>query len=389
MLKHQPLRLGFIGGGLSSAVGQTHYCAATMDGRWRIDAGAFSRSDFTNYASAAKWNVNPQRVYADWRAFIDQESSQLDAVAVLTPTPDHVDMVVGLLNAGIPVICEKALVASVAQLQSIENAYRANKHFLAVTYNYSGYPLVRELRALIQQGKLGKIQQIHIEMPQEGLARPPAIAGQAAPPQSWRLKDGDIPTICLDLGVHMHHLVHFLCGAEPLSVMAEFAHNSQYPDIVDNVMMWLRYSQNMQASFWMTKTAIGYRNGLKIRVLGSEGSAEWLQVNPEELNLNTLDGTRMIIDRASQTEMAGDLRYNRMKPGHPAGFVEAFANYYSDIADALVAYKKGKLSNPGFVAGFDIAKQGIELFAAARQSTLQGGWQNLRTAQVAQLKNTA
>lgn len=382
MLKQQPLRLGFIGGGLSSAVGQTHYCAATMDGRWQIDAGAFSRSEVTNHASATKWNINSQRVYADWRRFIEQERAHLDAIAVLTPTPDHVDMVVELLRAGVPVICEKALVASVEQLRAIEKVYRPNHHFLAVTYNYSGYPMVRELKALIQQGKLGKLQQIHIEMPQEGFSRPPAIAGTAAPPQSWRLKDGDIPTICLDLGVHMHHMVNFLSAAAPLSIMAEFAHHSKYPNIVDNVMMWLRYSQDMQVSFWMTKTAIGCRNGLKLRVLGSEGSAEWLQVNPEELIFNRLDGTRMIVDRASQTETAGNLRYNRMKPGHPAGFVEAFANYYSDVADALLAHQQGQRVHHAqgmqpFIAGFDIAKQGIELFAAARQSALLGNWQPL------------
>ena len=116
--------------------------------------------------------------------------------------------------------------------------YNPARNFLAVTFNYSGYPMVRELRQRIRTGQFGKIHQLHIEMPQD-FVRPPAIAGRAAPPQSWRLKDDFIPTICLDLGVHLHHLAYFLCGEEPETVNAEFNTYSQYRDIVDNISMWL------------------------------------------------------------------------------------------------------------------------------------------------------
>ncbi|OQX32051.1 MAG: oxidoreductase [Candidatus Sedimenticola endophacoides] len=375
---HRPrFALGFVGGGLSSAVGLTHYAASQLDGRWELAAGVFSRNAETNRATARAWHVPPERLYGSWRELIEGERGRLDAVAVLLPTPDHIEVILALLDAGIPVICEKALVSSLEDGRRIQCRFDPARHFLAVTYNYSGYPMMRELRERVRGGELGRINQIQLEMPQEGFARPPDIGGQALPPQPWRLRDQEIPTICLDLGVHLHHLAYFLTGREPVALMAEYNAYSSYPDIIDDVKMWLRYDDGMSASYWMTKTSIGTRNGLQVRIYGEQGSGEWLQLNAEELRLSYLDGTIMLLDRGSRSSVCRLPRYNRMKVGHPSGFIEAFANLYVDIADALLEWRDGgERSNP-YVFGLEHAVRGLELFHRSRASARDGAWKEM------------
>lgn len=372
-----PLSLGFIGGGLSSAIGQIHFGATRLDGRWRLAAGAFSRNSEISCKTAEKWHVPKDRSYKSWKTFLEEESDKLDAVVVLTPTPEHSDILCELLKKRVPVICEKPLVSSLEEAVLIQESFLESQNFLVATYNYSGYPLIRELRERIRNGELGRLHQIIFEMPQEGFIRHPAVAGRSSPLRKWRLKDGTIPTICLDLGVHLHHLAYFLLGKEPSRVMAEFSNFSTYTGVVDNIMMWLEYDDGMKGSFWMSKAALGNRNSLKLRLYGDKGSAEWEHMKPEELRIFHNDGTCLTIDRASKTFICGESRYNRYVAGHPSGFLEAFANLYSDIADALIEYRKtGKQENP-YVFGLEHSVRGLKLFTAARISNHERCWKEV------------
>jgi predicted dehydrogenase len=376
--KQVPLSLGFIGGGLSSTIGQAHFAASRLDGRWQLSAGFFSRQREMNCKTAETWHIPQDRLYETWQSFVASEKDKLDAVVVLTPTPEHLEIVCALINEGVPIICEKPLVSSLEESDLINQTYQESRNFLSVTYNYSGYPMVRELRERIRNGELGRLQQIHFEMPQEVFLRSSDTAGKTVSPKSWRLKDGTIPTICLDLGVHLHHLAYFIIGKKPVRVIAEFSNYSMHPELVDNVMMWLEYEDEMKASFWMSKTALGNRNGLKLRLYGENGSAEWVQMHPEELRISYKDGTCITIDRAAKTLICSEARYNRYKAGHPSGFIEAFANLYCDIADALIEYRKnGKHNNP-YVFGIDHSVRGLELFAAARESDNDRCWKELK-----------
>ena len=176
-------------------------------------------------------------------------------------------------------------------------------------------------------------------MPQEGFIRVDA-QGNKPVPQSWRLSDGDIPTLHLDLAVHLHQIVHYLTGQKPEAVVSDQNHYGWFSGVVDNASCLCRYTGDIQGQFWFSKSALGHRNGLRIRIYGDHGSAEWYQANPEELVLSYMDGRREILDRAAAVEISNQRRYNRFKAGHPAGFVEAFANLYSDIADGLRQYKR-------------------------------------------------
>lgn len=371
------LNLGFIGGGLSSAVGQVHYNASRLDGRWNLYCGAFSRNAEVNQATSDKWHVDSSRVYSNWQEMVDAESDNLDAIAVLTPTPEHADIVAYLLDRNINVICEKALAIDLNEAYLLQKKLETSSSFLAVTYNYSGYPMVRELREIIKGGKLGKIQQIHFEMPQEGFVRPPDIAGKKAAPQSWRLNDTKVPMIAFDLGAHLNHLALFLTGNKPQRVFADFSNYSEYEGVTDNIMMLLDYEQGMKGTYWISKTTIGNRNGMKLRLYGSNGTAEWTQINPEELKISYIDGTNTTVDRGSSNLISGEQRYNRMKPGHPSGFIEAFSNLYDDIANALDAHRNKRAHENPYVYGIDHSLIDLQVFTAACVSNDKGVWVDL------------
>lgn len=366
-----PLRLGFIGGALNSAVGYTHYNASRIDGHFRVDSGCFSRHADMNEETAHVYGIQSERTHATWHALLESEKPKLDALVVLTPTPDHREIVVSALEDGYPVICEKALALSSEECRTIDETVRRKQGFLTVTYNYSGYPMVRELRRLIADGSLGKLQQIHIEIPQEGFLR------QAAAPQAWRLKDHVVPTVSLDLGVHVHHLVHFLTGGKvPLEVMGDQGTYGQFSDIVDNVYCLAHYQDDLRVQSWFGKTALGHRNGLRIRVFGRLASAEWFQMQPEDLLLNQADGRRMILDRGSNDAgLARELRYNRFKSGHPSGFIEAFANLYADIAGQLRQYQSGNTVHNDFVYGVRESEEGLRFLEAISRSSKTRKWE--------------
>ena len=370
-MQRNKLKIGFIGGGITSTIGQTHFAASGLDGIWQIDSGLFSRNRFNNIKTQKNWNILPSRTYISLNKFISEEKNKLDAVIVLTPTPKHYEIISKLIKKNIPIICEKPIVDSLNQAKQLNNLIKKNNNFLTVTYNYTGYPMVRELRHRIINGELGKIKQIHFEMPQDVFSR------KISKPQKWRLKDTKIPTICLDLGVHLHNLAFFILQREPKKVLANFYNNSKYKNLTDNVLLWLEYNNGIKGSFWMSKTAIGYRNGLRLRIFGEKASAEWMQKNPEELYLSYNNGIRQTIDRGSKCLIANKSRYNRYRPGHPAGFIEAFANLYYDIAENLISFNKNKINKNDYTFDLDHSLRGLELFSSSCKSNNSRRWQTI------------
>lgn len=370
------LKLGFIGGGVNSAVGSTHFIATQMDGRFKVEAGCFSRHIQLNTQTAEHWGIVPERCYSNPFELLAQEKGYLDAIVVLTPTPSHEEFVVAALRSRYPVICEKAMASSSAEAILIQQAQQETRGFLAVTYNYTGYPMLRELRQMMRQGRLGKIEQVHIEMPQEGFARLNRD-GEPMVPQQWRLQDGHIPTISLDLGAHLHHIVDFLTGEKPCEVVALQSSRGNFRQVIDNTMSIARYTNELECSFWFSKAALGYRNGLRVRVFGEQGSAEWFQMEPENLIYHDNKGHKNIYDRASlEVELAHNLRYNRFKSGHPAGFLEAFANLYQDIADCLESYKITGEQSSEYVFTAQHALEGLVMLEAMVESSKERCWKS-------------
>ncbi|ULJ73478.1 Gfo/Idh/MocA family protein [Rhizobium gallicum] len=370
----EKLRLAFLGGAVNSAVGRAHRDAIELDQKFDLVAGCFSRHDDINRETARQYRILPEHCHADFDTLLAKEAGNIDALVVLTPTQQHTKQVVAALEAGVSVICEKALAGSSAEARMIGGA-RANGAFLAVTYNYTGYPMLREIRSMVEHGIFGELQQIHIEMPQETFLRF-RRDGTPMTPQDWRLHDGVVPTVSLDLGVHVHSLLYFLTQRKPEEVCATSQSFGNFPQVLDNVHAFVRCAGGLHCSMWYGKTALGQRNGLRVRLYGSKASIEWHQEVPEVAYFYDRNGRKQILDRASPDIMiANDTRYERFKAGHPSGFIEAFANYYADLADALLQCKAKttRLAHP-YVLGLEEAEEGLRLLEAIECSRLENRW---------------
>ena len=349
------LRLGFVGGGLNSAVGYTHFVATRLDGLFEVVAGCFSRHQDVNQETAQRFDVPQGRCYQSAAEMLSAEVGRLDAICILTPTPHHAEMISAVLKAGFHVICEKAMVTSVSEAREILKEIEASDRQLFVTFNYAGYPMVREARAMIAGGQLGEVQQVYCEMPTEGFAR------IEANPQDWRKQDYAIPCVSLDLGVHVHQMVHYLLGGRSCDNFTSWeASFGRVPGVIDTVSMTGVYQGPVLANLMWGKAALGPANGLKFRVFAEHGSLEWSQLDPELLKMSDNKGVTRVLERGQQhLEIANEGRYNRFKAGHPAGFIEAFANVYTDFHAALV----GADSSAAESFGVHVAISGLELLS--------------------------
>jgi len=375
MAQMKKIRVAFLGGGVNSAVGKTHKIAIEMDKKYELVAGCFSRNLEVNHETALEYNIPINKIYQNLAQLIENEKENVDAIIILTPTPNHKNEVIECIKHAIPVICEKALAVSSEEALEIQKALQQYNGFLAVTYNYTGYPMLRELKDMIANYKLGKIEQVHIEMPQEGFLRLDE-KGEPIRPQAWRLIDDKLPMISLDLGTHTHDIISFLTLEKPLELVAVESSLGAFKEIVDNVTCMVNYTNDLICNIWYSKTTLGNRNGLRVRVYGEEGSAEWYQLEPEILYFNNNKGQKFIIDRASaDIKIASEQRYNRFKAGHPSGFIEAFANYYSDIADCL---NEKTIDDNTYVYGISNALEGLQMLEAISKSSKNREWVEIK-----------
>ncbi len=373
----EKISVAFLGGSKTSAVGTAHFAAIEMDNKYKLVAGCFSKNRENNLNSSLFYDVPVSRTYDSLEHLIEHEKDNLDAIVILTPTDQHAIQVVQCIESGIPVICEKALGVNLNEINKIKNALDRQHTFLTVIYNYLGFPMIKELRQLIINGSLGKINHIQIEMPQEGYIRVDK-GGNPIVPQQWRLKDYKIPTLSLDLGVHLHMFVKYLTDETPLNVVAKSESMGNFSTIIDNINCIVEYTNNISCHMWYSKIAIGERNGLKIRIYGQEGAAEWIQEYPEILNIADIKGRRWKIDRGNMdVEICNHPRYSRFKVGHPAGFIEAFANYYLDIAEELNKYKNNQIFEFKECFGLEEATEGIQLLEAVQRSSQSNNWEKV------------
>ena len=327
-------KLSFIGGGIRSSIGKIHSIASTMDKRWEICSGIFSKRNKINIETAKLYGVNRNRVHNNFDNFIKYEKNKIDAVVLILPTPIRSKYLKRLLKLKIPVISEKPLIDNYNDYKFLK---RFKKNFVRVTYNYNGYPLVKELSELISRKYFGKIKQIHFEMPQDSFTK---FTSKNITPKKWRLKDSYIPNISHDLGSHLLSITYYLLGEYPSHVMCNYFKNTKFKNLIDNGYFWIKFKSGINGTYWISKSVPGNRNGLKLNIVGEKKSAVWLQSRPEELTINNENGSREKIDNLTFNLKSNSPKYNRYKVGHPAGFLEAFANLYTDIYDELYNFKK-------------------------------------------------
>lgn len=368
--------IAFIGGGINSAIGRTHKISCNMDCKFKLYAGAFSKNHDINMKSGLEFGVGSEHIYDDYQDMLKNEKGKIDVIAILTPTNTHEKIVTDVIEAGYPVICEKSLATSYEAGKRIYELVLKNNAFLCVTYNYTGYPVIRILKKMIEKGEIGKIKKIIAEMPQEGFIRY-TTNNQIPQPQKWRLSDYEIPTISLDLGTHLHNMIYFLTGEKPLEIISQENTYGFFDGIIDDVSCMIKYTSDISVNMWFSKIALGNRNGLRLKIYGDEKAAEWYQLEPEILKVYDKCGYTTIIDRSNDLSIGLDERYNRFKIGHPAGFIEAFANYYSDIYDMLTEYKKYGRYNSNYICSLESSVEGLDMFEKAHKASMDIEWKKI------------
>lgn len=329
------LKLGFIGGSINSAVGYAHFAALNIDNKFELVSGFFSRSKKISIETAKNYNIDTKRAYHSIDSFLEKESSVIDAVVILSPTNIHHDHVIKCLNYKLNVICEKALTTSSKKAKEIESLSEKNKLKVITTFNYTGYPMVRELKSICNSNDYGFLKKVILEMPQQTFLK--QLAGKPIIPQNWRLYDYEIPTISLDLGVHLVSILHFFINQKPKKILGFHNTFGNFSNVIDDVNSLISFENGVESSLWFSKSAIGFTNGLNFKLFFEKASFFWDQSNPELLIKNLSNGDKFFLDRSNpEIKEASKKKYERFKTGHPAGFIEAFANYYTDIHNQLV-----------------------------------------------------
>jgi predicted dehydrogenase len=370
-------QVAFLGAGLNSAVGEAHFSSLNLLGNVKIVAGCFSRNIDINKSTALRYNIDLNRLYISLEELIKNEKGKIDLIIILTPSNQHKEQVIKCLENNIPVICEKSLACDLNEMLEIENQFLKRNNFLAVIYNYLGYPMIRELKSLVQNNNFGKLLHIQIEMPQESFIR---VSNNGLPltPQDWRLNDGEIPTILLDLGVHLHSIIKYVTNLMPVKCVSTSTSAGNFSSIKDNISSIIEYDNGMICNMWVSKIASGNRNGLAIKLFGEIGSAEWVQENPENLLIANNKGKKLILDRGSNDILISNLpRYTRFKAGHPSGFIEALANYYFDIFKSYDNFLINEDSTLTDCYGIKESIEGLFLLKGITDSSNSKKWEKI------------
>ena len=334
------IRIGMVGGGKDAFIGGVHRIALRLDGNYELVAGSFS-SNFDNSKETGKdLGLAEDRIYETYQEMAEKESARSDGihvVAIVTPNHLHVPIAKIFAEKGIHIICDKPLALSSEEAIELKNIVENNKIIFALTHNYTGYPMVRHARSLIQKNDLGSIRVVQAEYPQDWLTTKAEDSGLKQ--AEWRTdpkRSGDGGCIG-DIGTHAFNLIRFITGLEVDELSADIHTFVKGRLLDDNAQIMLRFKGGAKGAIWSSQVAVGNENNLKIRVFGENGGLEWRQEDPNYLYLTKFGHPTQKITRGSgsASEEANDV--TRIPPGHPEGYLEGFANIYSDVYKRLFA----------------------------------------------------
>ncbi|HEX6112519.1 MAG TPA: Gfo/Idh/MocA family oxidoreductase [Geminicoccaceae bacterium] len=372
------LRLGVVGGGPGSFIGIVHRTAARLDDHYEVVAGALSRNPERSRTAARAMGIAEDRAYANHGELLATEAARpdgIDVLAIMTPNDGHYPAARDALARGLDVICDKPLTTNLEDALDLVRRVRASGLVFCLTHNYTGYPMVRHARAMVQSGALGTIRQLHVEYIQGHLAA--ETEADRDPAANWRFAAEQCgPSLVLgDIGTHAHHLACFIAGLELTALAAELGSAVTGRQVHDYAHLLLRFGGGACGSMWVTNSAAGAEHGLRIRVFGDNGGLEWQQEEPNSLLHRPLGGFAQLLTRGRPGLSPQAERATRIVLGHPEGFHEAFANLYADAAEAIVARRTGKKPDPlarDFPTVEDGAR-GVKFVEAAVESHRNGG----------------
>ncbi len=370
MERHVPIRLGQVGGGTGAFIGDVHRIAARLDGQFALVAGALSATPEKAEESAAAVGIAPDRTYSDWELMAEREAARddgIEAVAICTPNHLHVPVAKAFLSRGIHVICDKPLAATLDAAKDLRDLARRSDAAFVLTHNYSGYPLVREAKALVARGDLGTIRVVQVEYPQDWMTD--KVEDQGVKQAEWRADPAQagLGGATGDIGTHAYHLARFVSGLSLEWLAADLSAFVPGRVLDDNAHVLLRFAGGARGMLWCSQVAPGHENGLRLRLFGDKGGLAWFQEDPNVLwHTPHGEAPRRLTRGGPGTGGAG----TRVPPGHPEGYLEGFANLYADAARLIRAKQAGQGVPEGVdLPGIEDGVEGVAFVAACVASS--------------------
>lgn len=376
------IRLGMIGGGQDAFIGAVHRMAARLDDRYAFVAGALSSTPEKSIRSGLALGLAPERSYPDYMSMLAGEAKRQDGVeivAIVTPNHLHVPAAKACVAVGLHVICDKPLATSLSEANELASVVARGDAIFAVTYNYTGYPMVRQARAMVAAGEIGRVRLVQVEYAQDWLSTDLEATGQKQ--AAWRTdpkKSGPAGALG-DIGTHAFNLAEFVAATRVESVACDLQATVPGRRVDDNAQMLLRFAGGARGGLWCSQIAIGHENGLRLRVYGETASLEWRQEDPNVLRFSVQGEPLRTITRASPVARPEAARVTRIPGGHPEGYLEAFATIYTEVARKIVARETG--GDAGQILFPDIHEglRGMAFIEAAIESSRsEGKWTALR-----------
>ncbi|MGI9324423.1 MAG: Gfo/Idh/MocA family protein [Pseudomonadales bacterium] len=374
------VRMGMVGGGEGAFIGPVHRMAAELDGRVRLTCGAFAAEAERSIRSGQRlYGLPRERCYPSYQEMLVAEQAlpvaqRMQFVTIVTPNHLHFDIARAALEAGFAVVCDKPLGVSVAQAQSLVAAATAAKLPLLVTYNYTGYPMIREARARLASGQLGPVRRVIVEYLQGWLAQP--VDNKQA---NWRTDPAQAgPVGCLgDIGSHAHSLAEFVLGEPVTEVSAHLQRFVPGRALDDDAQLQLRFASGASGTLLASQVAFGEENNLRLRVYAESGALSWSQQAPNSLYLIGQDSARVELRTGGPEVSQEAAAVTRLPAGHPEGYLESFATLYREFAES---FTEGSLAPglPGALPDVYTGLAGMQFIeAAVRSDQQQGHWERL------------
>ena len=370
---------GLIGGGEGSQIGAAHRIAARVDDVFKLSAGALDVDAKRAREYAIRLGIPKDRAYGDWREMLEGERARpdrIDLVTVATPNSSHFEITRAFLLAGFDVLCEKPLTTTTEEAEEIVRTARDQGRICAVNYCYSGYPLVRQARAMVARGDLGRIRVVVAEFAHGHHAN----AAEADNPRvRWRYdpKLAGVSSVLADCGIHALHMACFITGQQLESLAADFASTIKERQLEDDALVAFRMSDGVVGRLWTSAIAVGRMHGLAIEVFGEKGGLRWQQEQPNQLYWTPVGAPTSILERGGAGLSPEAERASRVTVGHVEGFLGAFGNIYADLGEVLRARRAGRSPCP-LALSYPTAEDGLRsvaaVHAAAASAKGHGSW---------------
>ncbi|TGN86787.1 Gfo/Idh/MocA family oxidoreductase [Bradyrhizobium yuanmingense] len=376
---HRRIRLGMVGGGQGAFIGAVHRIAARIDDQFELVAGALASDPVRAKTSAKELGIADGRAYGSFEEMARAEAARADgieAVAIVTPNHMHRPVAKAFLEAGIHVICDKPLTTTVAEAEELVALVRKTGRIFVVTHNYTGYPMIRQARAMVANGDLGEIRLVKAEYLQDWLTEPLETTGQKQ--AAWRTDPSRSGAGgCIgDIGTHAYNLACFVSGLELDELLAQLSTFVEGRRLDDDVQILLKWKGGAKGMLWASQVAVGNENGLTLRVYGSKGGLEWAQENPNHLWFTPYGKPRQLLTRGGAGATGEAARVSRIPSGHPEGYLEGFATIYAEAARAIRAAAADEKPHPDVV--FPTVEDGLAgvklIDAAVKSSAGNGVW---------------